>query len=123
MPFIVIPTLILLCELLDNIELLKMNRYIIGSFLILISAVFGFLSPSNRSIDCLITLIVPLSLFYFMFFEGFLSKSDLETRFHLSRAFDVAFQPMTLLMYVALAIITFVASLKFLRNNKIRTVN
>ena len=121
LPFIVVPTLMLFCELLDNIELLKMSPYIMGSFLILASVVFGFLSPSDRSVDCLITLVMPLSLFCFMFVGGFLSKCDLETQFHLSIAINVSFQPIALLLYVAMAITTFVASLKFFRNIKIRT--
>lgn len=121
LPFIVVPTLVLLCELLDNIELLKMNPYILGVFLVLSSAFFGFLSPSDRSVDYLITLVMPLSLFCFMFVGGFLSKSDLETRFHLSNAVDISFQPIALFFYVAMAIIAFVASLKFFKNLKIRT--
>ena len=123
LPFIVVPMLMLFCELLDNIGLLKMNPYVIGIFLLLASAVFGFLSSSDKSCDCLITLVMPLSLFCFMFVVGLLSESDMETRFHLHIAADTAFQPITLIIYLAMAITTFVVSLKFFRNLKVRTTN
>ena len=66
MPFIVVPILMMLFEVLDNTELLKMNPYIFGGVLALSSAVFGFLSPSKKSVDYLLALIMPLSLFCFM---------------------------------------------------------
>ena len=119
-PFIVVPTLMLFCELLDNAELLKMNPYILGGVLALSSAVFGFLSPSNKSMDYLLTLIMPLSFFCTMFVGGFISKSDLGSRFHIYRAVDVAVQPIALILYFAMAIIVSVASLKYFRNLKNR---
>ena len=121
LPFIVVPAIMLFCELLDNTELLKMNPYILGALLVLSSALFGFFSPSDRSVDYLITLVMPLSLFGFMFVAGFLSKSDLETRFHLSEAVGTSFQPISLFFYAVMAIIAFVASLKLFRRPKIRT--
>ena len=117
-PFIVVPTLMLFCELLDNAELLKMNPYILGGVLALSSAVFGFLSPSNKSMDYLLTLIMPLSFFCTMFVGGFISKSDLGSRFHIYKAVDAAFQPIALVLYFAMAIITLLASLKYFRNLK-----
>lgn len=123
LPFIVIPALMLLFELLDNIELLKMNPYITGAFLLLFSALFGFLSPSDRSVDYVIAIVMPLSLFCFMFVGGFLSTSDLETRFHLYKAVDTSFQPIALFLYVAMTIIAFVASFKFFRNLKTSAAN
>ena len=119
-PFIVTPILMLSCELLDNMELLKMNPYLLGLFLTISSAIFGFLSPSDKIIDYLITLIMPLSLFCFMFVAGFLSKSDLETQFHIDIAIDTAFQPIALIIYATMAIIALVASLKCFRNLKNR---
>ena len=117
-PFIVVPTLMLFCELLDNAELLKMNPYILGGVLALSSAVFGFLSPSNKSMDYLLTLIMPLSFFCTMFVGGFISKSDLGSRFHIYKAVDAAVQPIALILYFTMAIITLLASLKYFRNLK-----
>ena len=118
MPFIVVPTLMLLCEVLDNAELLKMNIYILSGILVLSSAFFGFLSPSNKSIDYLLTLIMPLSFFCFMFVVGFLGEDDMGGRFHIYKAVDAAFQPIALILYLAMAMITLIASLKCFRNLK-----
>ena len=56
-----------------------------------------------------------------MFVVGFLDKSDLETRFHLYKAVNAAFQPIALLLYLLMAIVTFLASFKRLRNIKNHT--
>ena len=122
-PFIVVPILMLLCEILDNAELLNMNTYVLCGVLALSSAVFGFFSPSNKSMDFLSTLIMPLSLLCFMLVAGFLSESDLGYRFHTHMAFDAAFQPIALIWYFTMAIITLVASLKCFRNLKNRTTS
>ena len=119
-PFIVVPILMLLCEILDNTGLLNMSPYILCGVLAVSSAVFGFLSPSNQTMDYLLTLIMPLSLFCTMFVCGFISKSDLGSRFHIYRAVDVAVQPIALILYFAMAIIASVASLKYFRNLKNR---
>lgn len=122
MPFIVVTILMLLVELIDN-TLLNMTPYIMGGLLVLASAIFGFFSPSKNKIDYLITLTMPISLFCFMFVAGFLSKSDLETRFHIDIAANAAFQPICLILYLAMAIMALVASLDFFRNLKSRTAN
>ena len=119
-PFIVVPILMLLCEILDNTGLLNMSPYILCGVLAVSSAVFGFLSPSNQTMDYLLTLIMPLSLFCTMFVVGFLSKSDMGSRFHIYKAFDVVVQPIALILYFAMAIIVSVASLKYFRNLKNR---
>ena len=123
MPFIVVPILMMLFEVLDNAELLKMNPYISGGVLALSSAVFGFLSPSKKSVDYLLALIMPLSLFCFMFVVGFLDKDDMGGRFHIYKAVDAAFQPIVLILYFAMAIITLVASLKCFRTLKNRATS
>lgn len=115
MPFIIIPLLILICEWLDNSENLSMSPYIFGAALLVASAVLGFFSPTDRKFDYIMTMLVPLSFFCCMFVGGFLSKSDLETRFHLHIAIDTAFQPVVLLLYLLMAIITFFGSFKLLR--------
>lgn len=123
MPFIVVPVLMLLCELLDNLELLQLSPYVIGTFLVLASAAFGIFSSSDRIFDYLMTAIMPFSLFCLMFVGGFLDKSDLGTRFHLYRAVEVAFQPVCLLFYFVMAMVTFLTSLKYFRNLKNRILN
>ena len=123
MPFIVVPILMMLLEVLNNAELLKINPYILGGVLALSSAVFGFLSPSNKNMDYLLALIMPLSFFCTMFVVGFLDKDDMGGRFHIYNAVDAAFQPIALIFYFAMAIITLVASLKCFRTIKNRATS
>ncbi len=117
-PFVVIPLSMLLCELLDNMELLQMSSFIAGAMFLLISAVVGFFSPTHRTFDYLLTTMMPLSLFCFMFIAGFLDQSDLGTRFLLYKAVDAAFQPMAIKLYFLMATVTFLASFKYFRNIK-----
>ncbi len=117
-PFAAVPLLLLLCEVVDNMNLLQMSPYILGVVLLLFSAAMGFFSTSHRTFDYSLTATMPLSLFFCMFVGGFLDKSDLETRFHLYKAVDAAFQPIALLLYFLMAIVAFFASFKRLRNIK-----
>lgn len=122
-PFAAVPLLLLLCEVLDNMKLLQMSPYILGAVLLLFSVALGIFSTTHRTFDYLLTAIMPISLFCCMFVGGFLDKSDLETRFHLYRAVNVAFQPIALLLYFLMAIVTFLASFKRFRDIRNRTSN
>ena len=123
MPFIIVPILMIFIELLDNVQLPKMNPYIIVGVLVLSCALFGFLSPSDKRMDYLLAMIMPLSLFCFMFVVGFLDKNDMGSRFHIYKAVNVAFQPSFLYLYFAMAIITLITSLKQFRALKNRAIN
>ena len=115
-PFAAIPLLLLLCVVLDNMKLLQMSPYILGAVLLLLSMAMGFFSTTHRTFDYLLTAIMPLSLFCCMFVVGFLAKGDLETRFHLYKAINAAFQPIALLLYLLMAVVTFLASFKRFRD-------
>ena len=122
-PFVAVPLLLSLCELLDNRNLLQMSPYILSALLLLFSVTMGFFSITHRTFDYLLTAIMPLSLFCCMFVAGFLDKSDLKTRFHLYKAVNAAFQPIALQLYFLMAIVTFLASFKSFRNIKNRISN
>ena len=117
-PFVAVPILLLLCDVLDNKKLLQMNPYIISAVLLLFSVAMGFFSTTLKTFDYLLTVIMPISLFCFMFVEGFLSLSDLDSRFHLYKAVKTAFQPIALQLYFLMAITTFFASFKHFRKIK-----
>ena len=117
-PFVAVPILLLLCDELNNKKLLQMNPYIISAVLLLFSVAMGFFSTTNKTFDYLLTAIMPLSLFCFMFVGGFLSLADLDSRFHLYKAVKTAFQPIALQLYFLMAITTFFASFKHFRNIK-----
>ena len=122
-PFVAVPLLSLLCVVLDNMNLLPMSPYILSAILLLFSGAMAFFSPSSKTFDYLLTLIMPLSLFLCMFVVGFLGESDLGTRFHLYKAVDAAFQPITLLLYFLMAIVAFLTSFKHFRDIKKRISN
>lgn len=119
-PFIVMPLLLLICEALDNANLFHMSPYILSAVLLLFSLTMGFFSTTPRTFDFLLSAMIPLSLFCCMFVGGFFDKTDLETRFHLYKAVNAAFQPIALQLYVAMAIAACLASFRPIRNLKSR---
>lgn len=117
-PFVAVPILLLLCDELNNKKLLQMNPYILSAVLLLFSVAMGFFSTTNKTFDYLLTAIMPLSLFCFMFVGGFLSSNEVYNRFNLYLAVRTAFQPIVLQLYFLIAITTFLASFKRFRNIK-----
>ena len=109
-PFVIVPVLMLLLEFLDD-NLLRMSPYVLGGLLFLASAVIGNLTPTHKSFDCIMTAIMPLSLFCLMFVVG-LVDGDPGPAFDLQKAFEVAFAPMALVLYFIMAITTFFASFR-----------
>lgn len=117
-PFIVIPLSVMIYDLLNSIGILEASHFGLIAMCLIISAVIGFLSSTRKTFDYLMTAIVPFSMFCFAFLLGFLEKSDLETRFHLSQAVSIAFPPDFLRIYLLMIIVTFLASFKYFRNIK-----
>ena len=122
-PFAVVPFILLICDMLDNMKILQMSPYILGATLLLFSAAMGFFSTTHRTFDYFLTAIMPLSLFCCMFVVGFFARADFGTRFHLYRAVYVAFQPIALLLYFLMAVVTLLASFKQFRDIKNRNSN
>ena len=118
MPFVAVPLLLLACDILDNINILQMSSYTMSALLLLFSVAMGFFSTTNKTFDYLLTAIMPISLFCFMFVGGFLSSSEVYTRFNLYKAAKTAFQPIALQLYFLMATTTFLASFKRFRNLK-----
>lgn len=117
-PFVAVPVLLILCDELHNTHVVEMNPYTRSAVLLLFSMAMGFFSTTNKIFDYLLTAIMPISLFCFMFVGGFLSLGDLDTRFTLYKAVKAAFQPIALQLYFLMAITTFFASFKRFRNIK-----
>ena len=113
---LIIPVAMLLCGLLDYMELLQMTPYKMMIVLLVVSIVAGIGSPSHRRFDYLLTVIMPASMFGFMFVVGFLDKSDLETRFHLYKAVKASVQPFCVFLYALIALTTFWTSFRPVRN-------
>ena len=114
-PFIIVPCSCLLSEFLNKRDVLNMNPYIFFAELFIISAIIGNLTPTHRRFDYIMTIIMPLSLFISMFIGGFIDETDLGGRFYMYRAFEVAFQPLALMLYFMMGLTTFFASYKSFR--------
>ena len=114
-PFIIVPCSCLLSEFLNKRDVLNMNPYIFFAELFIISAIIGNLTPTHRRFDYIMTIIMPLSLFIAMFIGGFIDETDLGGRFYMYRAFEVAFQPLALMIYFMMGLTAFFASYKSFR--------
>lgn len=109
-----IPTYLLIGEYIDNSTTISMSLFFVITP-ILLSFIMGILSPTHNKFDYIITVIMPLSLFCFMFIGGFFDKSDLGGRFQLDRAFKTALQPACSIVYCCMAISASLSSYKKLR--------
>ena len=113
-PLIMIPAVLLIVEHIDNLINIPLILYFI-IISIFLSCIMGILSPTHYKFDYILTVIMPLSLFCFMFIYGFLDKNDLGSSCHLDRAFKAALQPTCLIVYCCMAISAFLSS-----HNKVR---
>ena len=115
-PFIFVPTLMLLCDFLDNINMIHMSPYILVVVLTLCCIAVGIFSPADKNFDYIITMIMPVSFFGIMFIGGFLDRGcSGKPELSFIDAFDTAFQPWCIIVYCIMAVITFLASFKAIR--------
>ena len=112
---LILPILILTVVLLDQKELIEMSTQVYFALIIAACAVIGNLATTDKKFDYIMTGIIPFLLLSIMFIVGFLDKDDMGYRFHIYRAFNVAFQPLGLQLYFLSAFATFVSSFKPLR--------
>lgn len=123
LPFVVIPTYLLLFELLmsRNWSFSTMTLLIYAFFggAILLTIVISLFSPSERRFDYLITALTPLAfagcMFLLNFFDGGIVNGKIYGRFDLTSAISAAVQPPYLVMYGILALLAFGASYRKLR--------
>ena len=115
-PFIILPILMILCELLDNSNLVPMSVYVIATICILFSVVMGNLTPTRKMFDYIMTIAMPLSFFCVMFLGGLFSEGcDGSPKLYVDDALDVAFQPFALQIYLMMGVATFLASFRAIR--------
>ena len=100
LPFVLVPTSMLLCELLDRAGLLKMNVFILGAIMFALSALLGYFAHSPKKIGAM----MPLSLFATMFAAGLLDETETYARFTLRVAVKVSTQPAALILYALMAL-------------------
>ena len=110
-PFIIVPVWVLLINLIDQWALSIIPYVFIGG-LLLLSALIGGFTPAKEKVDFRITFFVPLSFFLTMFIGGFFDTGTCsgKMRLDIEYAFEISTQPLALLIYALMALITFLAS-------------
>lgn len=114
-PFVMVPISLLLCGYFHNIQFIEMSPCVLGAVLFLLSAVIGNLTPTDKRFDCLMAAIMPISQFVSAFVIGLWDVTEVHGRFDFGAAFQVAVQPVALLMYLVMALTAFLASFRTLR--------
>ena len=112
-PFIIFPIWVLLSELLlDDLWGIPIVSYIFIGGLLAFSALIGWFTPAQKKVDFRITFWVPLAFFLTMFVAAFFDTGTCsgEPRLDFVEAFRISTQPWFLLVYILMALITFLAS-------------
>ena len=112
-PFVIFTILFLLTTLLDSTEILE---FIMIASLFLFAAVLGIISPLRARFDYLITIIVPVSVFFALFISLFFDEGcDGTPQLSFSHALNIEYYRSWLPMALVMTIIAFVFSFKPIR--------
>ena len=107
-PFVIFTILFLLPTLLDSTEILE---FIVFASLFLFAAVLGIISPSKAWFDYLITIIVPVSVFFALFISLFFDEGcDGTPQLSLNHALNIEYYQSWLPIALVMTVIAFVFS-------------
>ena len=115
-PFIMVPAALFLGDFIVRATKISMFYPYFLIVPILLSFIIGIFTPTRKRFDYFMAVMMPLSLFCFMFIVGYLDETDLVERFQLDRAFETALQIGCLIEYCCMTIVVFLSS-----HQKIRT--
>ena len=116
-PFVINPIIFLTATLLESAEILKpIVPYFMFGALFLFAAVLGIISPSKARFDYLITIIVPVSVFFALFISLFFDEGcDGTPQLSLNHALNIEYYRSWLPMALVVTVIAFVFSFKPIR--------
>ena len=116
-PFVINPIIFLTATLLESAEILKpIAPYIMFGSLFLFAAVLGIISPSKARFDYLITIIVPVSVFFALFISLFFDEGcDGTPQLSLNHALNIEYYRSWLPIALVMTVIAFVFSFKPIR--------
>ena len=114
-PCVVLPIVAAFCGFLDHMGIVEMNFTIRAVALAIVSAVIGNFSPTNKLFDYALPIVSVIGYNCYRFIRGFFAKTDLETRFSIFEAIEWVFVDTSLLLCAMIAVITFLASFKYIR--------
>ena len=113
-PFVIFTILFLLSTLFDSSEILE---FIVFASLFLFAAVLGIISPSKTRFDYLITIIVPVSVFFALFISLFFDEGcDGTPQLSLNHALNIEYYRSWFPMALVMTVIAFVFSFKPIRD-------
>ena len=117
-PFVINPIIFLTATLLESAEILKpIVPYFMFGVLFLFAAVLGIISPSKAKFDYLITIIVPVSVFFALCISLFFDEGcDGTPQLSLSHALNIEYYRAWLPMVLVMTVIAFVFSFKPIRD-------
>lgn len=118
-PCIVLPFVTNFCHFLNHMRILEMNFIILATVLTVTSIVIGSFSPTNKLFDYALPIVSVIGYNCYRFICGFFAKTDLETRFSIYEAIDWIFVDTSLLLSAIIAVITFLASFKYIKISNI----
>ena len=114
-PCVALPLVVGICWFIDHMGIVEMNLTIIAVALAIVSVVIGNFSPTNKLFDYALPIVSVIGYNCYRFICGFFAKTDLETRYSISEATDWIFDDTSLLLCAMIAVITFLASFKYIR--------
>ena len=112
-PFVIFTILFLLATLFSGAEILEA---IVFASLFLFAIVLGIISPSRARFDYLITIIIPVSVFFALFISLFFDEGcDGTPQLSLNHALNIEYYRSWLPMALVMTVIAFVFSFKPIR--------
>ena len=119
--FLIIPILLTVMDVCSNF--FGNATYWIGLLLCCVFvAVLAHFTRSPGFFDGVLTVTAPLAAFVCMFLVGFLDRTETYARFTFRIAIEASFQPRSLILYVALAVVAFLFSTHIFKTGKRRVL-
>ena len=111
-PFVIVSIIFLIVPLLESAEILKpIVPYFMFGALFLFAVVIGIISPSRAKFDYLITIIVPVSVFFALFISLFFDEGcDGTPQLSFSHALNIEYYRSWLPIALVMTVIAFVFS-------------
>lgn len=126
-PFVVFPIMLLLFTGLDRLDLINADimQVLLFAVLFLFSALMGNLSPTDKKIDCIMTVIIPLSFFFAFLIALFFDEGcDGKPQLSLHHALNMAYYDSWLPIVFGMSVTTFLTSFQPIRIiKKLKRIN
>ena len=116
-PFVIIPIIFLITNLLESVEMLNpIAPYFVFTSLFLFAVLIGTISQSKLKFDYIITAFIPFSVFLALFVSLLFDEGcDGTPQFSLSHALNIEYYRIWLPIAIIMMVVTFAFSFKPIR--------